>query len=73
MRKAQPCKDCQRREVGCHSRCQSYISWSEWFQKEKEKHRDDDELRAFYRQKDYRYYREQRNHNKGQKAKYHGK
>lgn len=23
----EPCKDCDRREVGCHIDCEDYISW----------------------------------------------
>lgn len=73
--KMPPCeKDCPRREPGCHARCQSYISWSEEREKVKEKRRKEDlEVRAFYKQRDVRYYKEQRHHNKGKKAKYHGK
>ena len=22
-----PCRECQFREVGCHSKCESYIQW----------------------------------------------
>lgn len=22
-----PCKDCENREVGCHSKCEEYIEW----------------------------------------------
>lgn len=22
-----PCKDCTRREVGCHGKCESYVEW----------------------------------------------
>ena len=22
-----PCKDCEVREIGCHSRCSGYIKW----------------------------------------------
>ena len=24
-----PCKDCENREVGCHSKCEEYIEWKE--------------------------------------------
>ena len=28
-----PCKGCGEREVGCHSKCEKYISWNEKHQK----------------------------------------
>lgn len=31
-----PCKDCERREIGCHASCQDYIAWREWKDKENE-------------------------------------
>lgn len=31
----EPCKDCDRREVGCHIDCKDYISWCEKRKEEK--------------------------------------
>ena len=31
--KSSPCKDCQRRYLGCHSECKDYIEYSEERQK----------------------------------------
>lgn len=28
MRHDNPCRDCDRREIGCHGRCENYIAWS---------------------------------------------
>ena len=30
-----PCKDCQEREVGCHSSCQRFLGWQEKHVEEK--------------------------------------
>lgn len=31
-----PCKDCDRRQIGCHSMCRDYMAWKDDFQKRKE-------------------------------------
>lgn len=31
-----PCKDCQKRCVGCHSKCEDYLKWQEEHNKTKE-------------------------------------
>lgn len=28
MTNISPCKDCQKRAIGCHGECQAYISWT---------------------------------------------
>lgn len=33
-----PCKNCQDRELGCHTKCYGYLAWLQWF-------RDVDKLR----------------------------
>lgn len=30
-----PCKNCSARNVGCHSTCESYISWKKRFEEKK--------------------------------------
>lgn len=34
--KTSPCKDCEEREVGCHSTCEKYIEYKEIHEKETE-------------------------------------
>ena len=34
-----PCKNCKKREVGCHSYCNNYIKWSKYNRSKKEKER----------------------------------
>lgn len=34
-----PCKDCMKREIGCHSNCDKYKNW-----KSKQKSRDEEEV-----------------------------
>ena len=33
-----PCKDCQKRCIGCHSVCNAYKDWKEKFSNEKTSH-----------------------------------
>lgn len=34
-----PCKNCELREVGCHSKCNAYISWAKEHGEAREKNR----------------------------------
>ena len=34
--KSSPCKDCPDRNIGCHSVCEKYLSWSKKHEEEKE-------------------------------------
>lgn len=72
--KKSPCeKDCPHREPGCHSWCESYKSWAEMREKEKETRRNEvQEISSYYRHRDYRVYNEQKHYSK-HKAKYHGR
>ena len=38
MKPKTPCKDCERRELGCHANCQDYISFTEALREEKGKY-----------------------------------
>lgn len=31
-----PCKDCKKRELGCHSKCEKYLAFKKEMAKEKE-------------------------------------
>ena len=48
MKKEIPCRDCEDRETGCHSRCGRYKEWRAWYdaKKEKENKARDAEYRA---------------------------
>lgn len=41
MSKRNPCKECTKRELHCHSNCQPYIDWHEYIVKEKEQLREE--------------------------------
>lgn len=47
-----PCKECDRRQVGCHSDCDEYKTWDAW-NKEKNKQRSDEKQRRDCRSKAY--------------------
>lgn len=36
-----PCKNCESREVGCHSKCEKYLKYREEWQKANKKIRED--------------------------------
>ena len=31
-----PCKGCEKRYSGCHSKCDEYKEWKDWYNKKKE-------------------------------------
>lgn len=45
-----PCRGCQRREIGCHGKCEEYQTWSREKTKEREELRE--ERRAHYTMND---------------------
>lgn len=34
-----PCKNCEDREVGCHSKCEAYMEWAKEHEELREKNR----------------------------------
>lgn len=51
-----PCKDCKKREVGCHASCKDYLKWKKWNEEETEKKREYSIRQNYERTTDY--YRE---------------
>ena len=43
-----PCKNCEQRQVGCHSSCEKYIKWkSEYVSQRKAENLDDATIGAY--------------------------
>ena len=38
-----PCKDCDRRKLGCHGFCEGYQAWKKWNDEKNEKRREEKE------------------------------
>lgn len=38
--KVAPCKDCEKRVVGCHSSCEDFVQWEQEHREEKERLRE---------------------------------
>lgn len=45
-----PCKDCQNRNMTCHSTCEAYLAFVEWNAKRLEERRRQCDIRAFCRE-----------------------
>jgi hypothetical protein len=43
-----PCKGCNDREAGCHSRCSAYDEWHKDYEKVKSKIRKETELNLYF-------------------------
>ena len=50
-----PCKDCERRELGCHDRCDDYQTYKRWAQRKNAKMRDQTRSDAFYDEMTYKF------------------
>lgn len=35
-----PCKDCNKREIGCHSKCEGYLEFVKWNDERKKAERE---------------------------------
>lgn len=57
-----PCKNCNKRSLGCHATCNDYIKWSEEMQEQREQankeRRKENDLRAHIRNTQESLYRE---------------
>lgn len=36
-----PCKDCDKRKLGCHGMCKEYQEWKKWNEEKNEKRREE--------------------------------
>lgn len=43
LKQLSPCRDCQDRQLGCHSDCDKYKEWKNFFDADKKKYQDDKE------------------------------
>ena len=32
-----PCKDCQKRKIGCHAKCEEYLAYTKWYREQNER------------------------------------
>ena len=55
--KPQPCKDCQRRQLGCHAECTDYKAYKDWMAEQKKRIRKEKDI-----SNDFNAYREFAHH-----------